>query len=56
VVVKLNAPPLTPDAPGIVAETNTHHPYEVPSVIALPILDGSPTYLEWIRECTDPDT
>ncbi len=25
------------------------HPYEVPEIIALPILGGSPAYLEWIR-------
>jgi hypothetical protein len=36
-------------------ETNTRHPYEVPSVIAVPILDGSPAYLEWIRSETGPE-
>jgi len=25
------------------------HPYEVPEIIALPILRGSPSYLEWLR-------
>ncbi|HSJ76080.1 MAG TPA: divalent-cation tolerance protein CutA [Gemmatimonadales bacterium] len=25
------------------------HPYEVPEIIALPILGGNPAYLEWIR-------
>ena len=28
------------------------HPYEVPEIIALPILAGSKTYLDWIREVT----
>ena len=29
-----------------------HHPYEVPDMIALPILDGSPDYLGWLDEVT----
>lgn len=29
-----------------------HHPYDVPEMIALPILDGSPDYLGWIDEVT----
>jgi uncharacterized protein involved in tolerance to divalent cations len=30
------------------AELVGMHTYEVPEVIALPIVDGSPAYLEWI--------
>lgn len=26
-----------------------HHPYEVPEVLALPIRQGSPAYLEWLN-------
>jgi len=26
-----------------------HHTYEVPEVIAIPIVDGSETYLNWVR-------
>lgn len=26
------------------------HPYEVPEIIALPILEGSPDYLDWLTE------
>ena len=26
-----------------------HHPYTVPELVALPISDGLPTYLRWIR-------
>jgi len=26
------------------------HPYEVPEVIAIPIVDGSMTYLNWLRD------
>ena len=25
------------------------HPYEVPELVALPVADGGPAYLEWIR-------
>lgn len=28
------------------------HPYDVPEIIALPIVDGSPDYLHWIRTST----
>lgn len=33
----------------IIAETTQQHPYQVPGVIALPIIDGNPAYLQWIR-------
>lgn len=26
------------------------HPYDVPEVIALPIVDGAPNYLNWLRD------
>src|SRR5215813_7627727 len=29
-----------------------HHPYEVPEVIALPVAEGSSSYLEWLVEQT----
>jgi Uncharacterized protein involved in tolerance to divalent cations len=38
--------------PEIVARSSREHPYEVPCVIALPILDGNPDYLRWIIEET----
>lgn len=28
------------------------HSYEVPEIIALPIIAGSPTYLNWVKEQT----
>lgn len=28
------------------------HPYEVPEIIAMPIMVGNPDYLDWIREST----
>jgi periplasmic divalent cation tolerance protein len=31
----------------------THHKYEVPEIIQLPILAGAPSYLKWIDEATE---
>ena len=28
------------------------HPYELPELIAVPITQGLPDYLEWINQCT----
>jgi periplasmic divalent cation tolerance protein len=28
------------------------HPYEVPEIIALPVMEGSKSYLDWIQEET----
>lgn len=30
-----------------------HHSYQVPEIIALPIVAGSVSYLDWIKEQTD---
>jgi len=39
-------------APRVIDAVLSSHPYEVPEVVALPILDGSPAYLAWIDEVT----
>lgn len=31
------------------------HPYDVPEIIALPIVDGLPSYLDWIAQETKKD-
>jgi len=31
-----------------------HHPYTEPEIIAVPIVAGSPSYLAWVREQTEP--
>jgi periplasmic divalent cation tolerance protein len=31
------------------------HPYEVPELIALPIVDGSPVYLNWLDQALGDD-
>jgi periplasmic divalent cation tolerance protein len=28
-----------------------HHPYEIPEIIAFPITQGLPEYLNWINSC-----
>lgn len=38
--------------PAIVEKTNAEHSYDVPCVIALPIVEGNPAYLEWIKSET----
>lgn len=40
----------------IVSRTNALHPYDVPCVIALPILAGNPAYLRWIEQETREPT
>jgi periplasmic divalent cation tolerance protein len=44
--------PRTSLVPSIIDETNRRHPYEVPCVIALPIIHGSPAYVQWILDST----
>jgi periplasmic divalent cation tolerance protein len=38
----------------IVERTREMHSYEVPCVIAVPVLDGNPDYIEWVRSETTP--
>ncbi|TQN44381.1 periplasmic divalent cation tolerance protein [Blastococcus colisei] len=38
--------------PAITARAVELHPYEVPCVIAMPLLAGNPAYLRWITEET----
>jgi periplasmic divalent cation tolerance protein len=37
---------------SLVPAVEAVHPYEVPEIIALPILMGSKSYLDWIEEST----
>jgi len=34
--------------PAIVDRANRDHPYDVPCVIALPIVEGNPAYVDWV--------
>jgi periplasmic divalent cation tolerance protein len=38
--------------PRIVALTRDTHPYDEPSIVALPLVAGSPSYLQWIYDET----
>ncbi len=41
--------------PEVVARTSELHPYDVPCVIALPLVGGNPDYLRWVvRETREP--
>ena len=33
----------------IVERANAEHPYDVPCVLALPVVGGNPAYLDWVR-------
>jgi len=35
---------------GIVKTVKKHHSYEVPEIIALPIIDGNKDYMNWIKK------
>ena len=36
----------------IIERANAEHPYEVPCVLALPVLAGNSAYLDWVRDQT----
>jgi periplasmic divalent cation tolerance protein len=40
--------------PEIVDRAAALHPYDVPCVIALPVLAGNPAYLRWVLQETRP--
>ena len=33
----------------------THHPYELPEIIAIPLSAGLPAYMQWVAHETQPD-
>ena len=37
-----------PSSPSLLAAQDRHHPYAVPCVIAVPIVDGNPAYVNWV--------
>jgi periplasmic divalent cation tolerance protein len=42
--------------PAIVERTNQEHSYDVPCVIALPVVAGNPAYIEWVIAQTSEAT
>ncbi|ALM85352.1 divalent-cation tolerance protein CutA [Bordetella sp. N] len=37
---------------ALVESITRQHPYEVPEVVAVPVVGGAPAYLNWVREQT----
>ena len=35
---------------SVIQEVKARHSYQVPEIIALPVLKGDPNYLQWLRE------
>jgi periplasmic divalent cation tolerance protein len=40
--------------PEVQEAIRTLHPYEVPEIIAIPVVAGLPAYLRWVVEATQP--
>ena len=38
--------------PAVEAAIRASHPYELPEIVAVPIVDGLPAYLDWIETQT----
>ena len=36
------------------ATLRAHHPYELPEIIAVPVITGFPGYLQWVAQETQP--
>jgi periplasmic divalent cation tolerance protein len=42
--------------PDLMARLRALHPYEVPEIIATPVVDGHPPYLRWVEDSVRPKT
>ncbi len=38
--------------PALRERLSALHPHDVPELIALPVVDGLPPYLQWVNQCT----
>ncbi len=38
---------------ALIARLRALHPYQVPEIIALPIVVGLPEYLDWVKTCVN---
>ncbi len=50
--ILLQAKTTTANAGRLQSCIRKHHPYDTPEIIVLPIIDGLPEYLAWIRDET----
>ncbi len=39
--------------PELQAWIAEHHPYELPEILAIPVFEALPEYLDWINACTE---
>lgn len=53
--VMLQIKTIQPHYAELEAAIEAAHPYAVPEIVAIPIVDGLPAYLDWIRQETDKD-
>jgi periplasmic divalent cation tolerance protein len=42
--------------PALKQAFNDHHPYEVPEMLVLPVVDGLKPYFDWAREWIDHES
>ena len=42
--------------PALKAYLDTHHPYDVPECVVVPIVDGLPAYLDWASAYLERNT
>lgn len=42
--------------PALEAAIRAAHPYELPEIVAVPIVRGLPAYLQWVESETRPET
>ena len=42
--------------PALLASLEKEHSYEVPEVLALPVVEGSANYLNWLQACLEDGT
>ncbi len=40
----------------ITQDVKQNHPYQIPEIVALPIIGGSREYLQWLTKETSPET
>jgi periplasmic divalent cation tolerance protein len=41
--------------PAVESALRAQHPYELPEILAVPVDQGLPGYLDWVERCTNTD-
>jgi periplasmic divalent cation tolerance protein len=42
-------------APALIDRIKQEHPYDVPCILVIPIVDANPDYADWVRNETGPE-